>query len=103
MNPFVRAFAAASAARFALMLSSPRWAASPTSEVMPWDQPLDMIVAYLTGRATHTLVKLAFIAAAALYVITGNSNLGVRQLARAGFGLTFALEAVRLMHWLFPY
>ena len=59
-------------------------------------EPLDV-------RTIHTLAKLAFIAAATLYVITGNSNHGVRQFARAGFGLTFALEAVRLMNWLFPY
>lgn len=103
MDLLVRPFVAAIAAQFTPMLSGLCWASSPTSEVMPWDRPLDMIVAYLTGPATHTLVKLAFISGAALYVITGNSNHAVRQLARAGFGLTFALEAVRLMNWLFPY
>ena len=103
MKLMVRPFAAVLAGRFTLMLPGLCWASFTMFVTMPWDRPLDMIVAYLTGPATHTLVELAFIAAATLYVITGNSNHGVRQLARAGFGLTLALEAVRLMNWLFPY
>ncbi len=100
MNPLARPFAALITARLALMLPGLRCAPSAMFVTLPWDRPLNLIAAYLTGPATHTLVKLAFIAAAALYVITGNSNYGVRQLARAGLGLTFALEAVRLMNWL---
>ena len=103
MNSIVRPFAAALAVRFTPMQPGLCWASLPTSEVMPWDRPVDMIVAYLTGPATHTLAKLAFIAAATLYLITGDSNHGARQLARVGLGLTFALEAARVMNWLFPY
>jgi type IV secretory pathway VirB2 component (pilin) len=81
-------------------LSIPRtvWAA-PVA--LPWDRPLEAIADYLTGPAIYTLAKIVLLVAALGYGITGKNGEGIRHLLRVGIGLAIALNAVRIMNFLF--
>jgi len=68
---------------------------------LPWDRPLEAIADYLTGPAIYTLAKIALVVAALGYGITGKNGDGIRQLLRLGIGLAIALNAVRIMNFLF--
>jgi type IV secretory pathway VirB2 component (pilin) len=84
-----------------LLATRPAWAMSGAAGALPWDGPLEAIADYLTGPATHTVARIALIAAALGYGLTGKNGTGVRTLLRVAIGLTLALNAVRIMNFLF--
>jgi type IV secretory pathway VirB2 component (pilin) len=77
------------------------WAMSAQSGMLPWDGPLEAIAEYLVGPAVHTLAWIAFGAAAVAYAIRGECSDGVSRLLRMGVGITVALNAVRIVNFLF--
>jgi type IV secretory pathway VirB2 component (pilin) len=69
---------------------------------LPWDQPLDTLVGYMTGPIVHLLIVGSLIGAGIFYAL-GGSGSGARRLARAGLGSALALGTVRLLNYLLPY
>jgi hypothetical protein len=53
MKRIVEVFWVASAAAFAVALSGTSWASSAARGLMPWDAPLNAMVAYLTDVVTQ--------------------------------------------------
>ena len=77
-------------------------AASTASARLPWDQPLNILVAYLTGPIVHVFIVGSFVGSAMLYALGGSGSDGAKLFARAGLGGAMALGAVRLMNYLLP-
>jgi len=69
---------------------------------LPWDQPLDTFVRYLTGPIVHLLIVGSLIGAGILYALGGGGSEGAKRFARAGLGSALALGAVRLLNYLLP-
>ena len=101
MKRIVEVFWVASAAAFAVALSSTSWASSAAPGLMPWDAPLNAMVAYLTDVVTPAVAKLAFGIAAVLFAVSGTSD-STRQFAKLGLGAGLALMAARLLNYLLP-
>jgi hypothetical protein len=70
---------------------------------LPWDQPLNILASYLTGRIVHVFVAGSLIGSGILYALGGSRSDGAKRLARAALGGTAALGAVRLLNYLLPY
>lgn len=89
------------AVALSLVAPHPAWAMSAAAGALPWDGPLEAIADYLCGPATHTVAWVALIAAALAYALTGKYGAGVRSLLRVAIGLALALNAVRIVNFLF--
>lgn len=76
--------------------------ASATSARLPWDQPLNILVAYLTGPIVHVFIVGSFVGSVMLYALGGSGTDGAKLLARAGLGGAMALGAFRLINYLLP-
>jgi type IV secretion system protein VirB2 len=62
---------------------------------MPWDTPLQNLLANLTGPTARTLVIIAIVGCGLLWAFTRNEE-GLRRLAQVAFGGAIALGAVAL-------
>jgi type IV secretory pathway VirB2 component (pilin) len=89
------------AAAAALVRTAP--SAAIASAGLPWDQPLDTLVGYMTGPIVHLLIVVSLIGAGIFYALGGSGSEGARRLARAGLGGALALGTVRLLNYLLPY
>jgi hypothetical protein len=69
---------------------------------LPWDRPLDTVVALLIGSIAHTFIASALMVAFLIYGIRGNCE-PARRLLKAGFTTAIAVEAVKLINYLLPY
>lgn len=77
-------------------LTAPRAFATTAGAPMPWDGPLNLLVANLTGPTARALVLIAVVACGLLWAFTRNEE-GLKRLGQIAFGGAIALGAVALM------
>ena len=94
---FIRALASAPA-----LVRTPALASPSAAALLPWDQPLDTLVGYMTGPVVDLWIVGSLMGAGVFYVLGGNGSEGARRLARAALGGALALGAVRLLNYLLP-
>lgn len=63
---------------------------------MPWDTPLQNLMANLTGPTARALVIIAIVGAGLMWAFTRNEE-GLKKLGQIAFGGAIALGAVALM------
>ena len=70
--------------------------ATTTGAAMPWDTPLQNLLANLTGPTARALIIIAIVACGLLWAFTRNEE-GLKKLGQVAFGGAIALGAVVLM------
>jgi type IV secretory pathway VirB2 component (pilin) len=79
-----------------ITLAAPRAFATTAGAPMPWDGPLNLLVANITGPTARALVLIAVVACGLLWAFTRNEE-GLKRLGQIAFGGAIALGAVTLM------
>lgn len=79
-----------------ITLTAPRAFATTAGAPMPWDGPLNLLVANITGPTARALVLIAVVACGLLWAFTRNEE-GLKRLGQIAFGGAIALGAVTLM------
>ena len=70
--------------------------AASFSPPMPWDGPLQIILASLSGTVAHVLITVAVIATGLVFAFTEHGS-GARRLFGVAFGGAIALGALSFM------
>ena len=79
-----------------ITLTAPRAFATTAGAPMPWDGPLNLLVANITGPTARALVLIAVVACGLLWAFTRNEE-GLKRLGQIAFGGAIALGAVTMM------
>ena len=102
-RPLHLAPTARSAARSASLVLALLAGLAPTASAtaaggapMPWDTPLQNLMANLTGPTARALVIIAIVGAGLMWAFTRNEE-GLKKLGQIAFGGAIALGAVALM------
>lgn len=79
-----------------LVCVAPAAFATTAGAPMPWDTPLNNLLANLTGPTARALVIIAIVACGLLWAFTRNEE-GLRKLGQVAFGGAIAIGAVAMM------
>jgi type IV secretion system protein VirB2 len=79
-----------------LACAAPAAFATTAGAAMPWDTPLNNLLANLSGPTAHALVILAIVMCGLLWAFTRNEE-GLRRLGQIAFGGAIAIGALTMM------
>ena len=97
MRRVVRPIGASDVLALAAVVASAAEAGAATSgPPMPWDGPLEMILASLSGTVAHVLITVAVIVTGLVFAFTEHGS-GARRLFGVAFGGALALGALSFM------
>lgn len=68
---------------------------------LPWDPVLGQLANIFSGPVAHAFMAFAFAAGVIVYGVAGKSEAAGRLL-KAGFVMTLAIEAVKLLNYFLP-